>query len=90
MAGTLSQLSDLRMEGDSKPSTSAAPPSLTVASAPSEKGPSLGRGRILIVDDEQGIRCFLSYGLGWQDSIAAMPQGARKHWSCSKPNPSMP
>jgi len=64
MAGTLSQLSDLRMEGDSKPSTSAAPPSLTVASAPSEKGPSLGRGRILIVDDEQGIRCFLSYGLG--------------------------
>ena len=27
-------------------------------------GPSLGRGRILIVDDEQGIRRLLSYGLG--------------------------
>jgi len=64
MAGTLSQLSDLTMEGDAKPSSSAAPPSLTGASAPSEKGSSLGRGQILIVDDEQGIRRYLSYGLG--------------------------
>jgi response regulator RpfG family c-di-GMP phosphodiesterase len=29
-----------------------------------EKGSSPARGRILIVDDEQGIRRFLSYGLG--------------------------
>jgi len=52
------------VEGDAKQSTSAAPPSLPGASAPPEKGSSLGRGRILIVDDEQGIRRFLSYGLG--------------------------
>jgi len=45
-------------------STSAAPPSLPGTSAPPEMGPSLGRGRILIVDDEQGIRRLLSYGLG--------------------------
>lgn len=44
-------------------STSAATPSLPGTSAPPEMGPSLGRGRILIVDDEQGIRRMLSYGL---------------------------
>jgi len=44
--------------------TSAAPSSLPGTSAPPEMGPSQGKGRILIVDDEQGIRRFLSYGLG--------------------------
>ena len=45
-------------------STRVAPPSLPGTSAPLEKGSSPARGRILIVDDEQGIRRFLSYGLG--------------------------
>ena len=33
-------------------------------SGPPEMGRGMGRGRILIVDDEQGIRRLLSYGLG--------------------------
>ena len=45
-------------------STSFAPPSFPGISAPPQTGSSLGRGRILIVDDERGIRRFLSYGLG--------------------------
>jgi len=45
-------------------SPSAAPPSLPGISAPPQMGSSLGRGRILIVDDEQGIRCLLSDALG--------------------------
>ena len=44
-------------------STSAAPQSLPGTSAPPEMDSSLGSGRILIVDDEQGIRCLLSDGL---------------------------
>jgi putative nucleotidyltransferase with HDIG domain len=54
----------LKVEGDASNSTSAASPSLPQSSAPSEEGSYLGRGRILIVDDEQGIRRLLTYGLG--------------------------
>ncbi len=52
------------MEDNTRQSTSTAAPSLPGVPAPSERGTSLGRGRILIVDDEEGIRHFLSYGLG--------------------------
>jgi len=47
-------------------STSAAPQSLPGTSAPPEMGSILGRGRILIVDDEQGIRRLLSDALGME------------------------
>jgi PleD family two-component response regulator len=54
------------MEGEARRSISVAPSSSPGAAASREKCSSLGKGRILIVDDEQGIRRLLSDGLRMQ------------------------
>ena len=56
----------LTMEGDAKRYISAVPSSSPAAAASREKCSSLGKGHILIVDDEQGICRLLSDGLRMQ------------------------